>query len=200
MQASRYNLDSFPWSLILANRSYLYSCNIVPGTDAGAVARKRIGISEWNWETPLAFRLLLSGNPRVCRSTIWDLPDEIAIVGDYAQGVEKLRTVLARITLPEAQPLIAQALSFLDDEANRQAWFVLESGELYDMEDDDMAALNREMLASIHDVDRDAEAMLTALQPGSQGGPNSAHPSAEAALAELGLGNWSNMLYFDLTD
>lgn len=184
----------------MANRSYLYSCNIVPGADAGAVARKRIGLSEWNWETPLAFRLLLSGNPRVCRSTIWDLPDEIAIVGDYAQGVEKLRAFLARITLPEAQPLIAEAMAFLDDEANRQAWLVLESGELYDMEDSDMAALNSEMLASIQDVDSEAEAMLTALQAGAQGGPDSAHQSAEEALAELGLGNWSNVLYFDLTD
>jgi len=184
----------------LANRSYLYSCNMVPGTDTGAVARKRIGLSEWNWETPLVFRLLLSGNPRVCRSTIWDLEEEIAIVGDYAQGVEKLRGFLARITLPEAQPLIAEALTFLEDEANRQAWIVLESGELYDMEDSDMAELNLEMLAGIQDVDSEAEAMLTALQPGSQGGPDSAHASAEAALAELGLGNWSNVLYFDLTD
>lgn len=200
MQTSRYKLDSFSWSLILANRSYLYSCNIVPGTDAGAVARKRIGLSEWNWETPLVFRLLLSGKPRVCPSTIWDLEDEIAIVGDYAQGVEKLRAFLARITLPEAQPLIAEAMAFLDDEANRQAWLVLECGELYDMEDADMAALNRDMLASIQDVDSDAEAMLTALQPGAQSGPDSAHPSAEAALAELGLGNWSNVLYFDLED
>jgi hypothetical protein len=183
----------------LANRSYLYSSNVVAGTDAGAAARKRIGISEWNWETPLVFRLLLSGNPRVSRSTIWDLPDEIAIVGDYAQGVEKLRAFLARITLPQAQPLIAEAMAFLDDEANRQAWFVLESGELYDMEDGDMAELNSDMLASIQDVDSDAEAMLTALQPGAQGGPG-AHASAEQALAELGLGNWSNVLYFDLTD
>lgn len=200
MRASRYNLDSLFWSLILANRSYLYSCNIVPGTETGAVARKRIGLSEWNWETPLVFRLLLSGNPRVCRSTIWDLEEEIAIVGDYAQGVEKLRAFLARITLPEAQPLIAEALTFLEDEANRQAWIVLESGELYDMEDSDMAELNSEMLASIQDVDSEAEAMLTALQPGAQGGPDSAHASADAALAELGLGNWSNVLYFDLTD
>ncbi|QEI07502.1 hypothetical protein FXN63_17900 [Pigmentiphaga aceris] len=184
----------------MANRSYLYSTNVVPDHHAAPAERKRIGISEWAWDTPLVYRLLLSGNPRTCPSTIWNLPEEIAIVGDYAQGVEKLRAFLSRITLPDAQPMIAEALAFLDDTDNQQTWLVLESGELYDMEDDDMAQLNARMLASIEQVDQDAEAMLTALQPGYRGGPDSAHQTSEEALAELGLDNWSNVLYFDLTD
>ena len=66
----------------MANRSYLYSADTLPTSDVNQKPRV-VGISEWNYDIPVAFRLLLSGYPRKCRSVIWDFPDEIAIAGDY---------------------------------------------------------------------------------------------------------------------
>jgi hypothetical protein len=75
----------------MANRSYLYATNTVPGIDVIQSKRQIIGISEWNYDVPVVYKLLLSGNPRLCKSSIWDVPDLIAIVGDYSLGLERLK-------------------------------------------------------------------------------------------------------------
>jgi hypothetical protein len=184
----------------LANRSYLYATNVVPTADPAPATRKRIGISEWGWETPLVYKLLLSGDPRVTPSTLWRSPHNLAIVGDYAKGVDKLRAFLARIELPEAQPQIAEALAFLDADLNRLPWLVLECGELYELEDEDMGQLNARMHECIQQIDGELDAVLETLQPDYRGKPGSEHDTPQEALAALGLGQWSNVLYFDLSD
>ena len=50
----------------MANRSYLYSCNVIPGPDAVEQGRKLVGISEYRFDIPIVFKLLLSGSPRTC--------------------------------------------------------------------------------------------------------------------------------------
>lgn len=52
----------------MANRSYLYSTNVVPGPDVKKATRTLTGISEWNYDIPIIYKLLLSGNPRPCKS------------------------------------------------------------------------------------------------------------------------------------
>lgn len=184
----------------MANRSYLYATNVVPTADPAPATRKRTGISEWGWETPLVYKLLLSGDPRVCPSTLWRSPHNLAVIGDYDKGVAKLRAFLARIELPEAQPLIADALAFLDDDQNRQPWLVMECAELYDLEDEDMGQLNARMHERIQQIDNELDAVLETLKPDYQGKPGSEHDTPQEALAALGLGQWSKVLYFDLSD
>lgn len=121
----------------MANRSYLYSTNIVPGPDAEAQGRKLIGISEYNYDIPIVFKLLLSGNPRTCPSSIWDCNDDIALLGDYDAGLANLEAFLAQIQTPAAQPLIAEALEFLRKPENHNPYFVLECGEIFEMSDPD---------------------------------------------------------------
>ena len=67
----------------MANRSYLYATNIVPGSEE---KDEMLGISEHPWDTPITYNLLPSGDPRTCKSSIWNQPEEIALVGDYATG------------------------------------------------------------------------------------------------------------------
>jgi hypothetical protein len=51
----------------MANRSYLYSTNIIPSSNNKSKEEpKLIGISEWNYAIPIVFQLLVSGKPIAC--------------------------------------------------------------------------------------------------------------------------------------
>jgi hypothetical protein len=162
---------------VMANRSYLYSADALP--TAGADKKPRVvGIAEWNYDIPLAFRLLLSAHPRKCRSVIWDFPDEIALAGDYEQGVTRLLSYLDRIEQPEIAELRDEAREFLA--ANKRRYFILECGEIFDMDSEPLAAQNDRLLSAVLELVSDFPSLAIAEDVNS-----------------LGLGNWSNVLYFD---
>lgn len=200
----------------MANRSYLYSTNVIPGPDAISQGRKLVGISEWNYDIPIVFRLLLSGNPRSCRSSIWETPEEIAILGDYATGVKNLTAFLSQITLPAAQGLITEALDFLSQPVNKSQYFVLECGEIFEMDEEPLLEQNQALLDQIKNLQPEIDRALKNLassataSPKSKGifslfkGRSAPEPtSAQDSLKpiyDLGLGNWSNILYFDFSD
>lgn len=207
----------------MANRSYLYSTNIAPGPDAVAQGRKLVGISEYRYDIPIVFKLLLSGNPRACPSSIWDSNGDIALMGDYESGLANLERFLAQIRQPEAQPEIAAALAFLKNPANRNPYFVLECGEIFDMTDEPLPDQNLALLQSIRNLQPELDAALQSLQPTAQAAPEPiAKPRPKGFLARLfrqadptppskpaprpiqaihalGLGHWSNILYFDFS-
>ncbi len=204
----------------MANRSYLYSTNIVPGPDAEAQGRKLIGISEYNYDIPIVFKLLLSGNPRTCPSSIWDCNDDIALLGDYDAGLANLEAFLAQIQIPAAQPLIADALEFLRKPENRNPYFVLECGEIFEMSDPDPGVQNLELFQSIQNLQPEIAAALQSLDapipvppsPPKPAGflarllgfappPPRPRPAPDPlqAIHQLGLGQWSNYLYFDFS-
>lgn len=192
----------------MANRSYLYSCNTVPGHHAET--KHFAGLSEWNYSTPLIYKILLSANPEMCTSSIWDIPEKIAIVGEYEQGVKNLESFLEQIKRDDAQPLLQEALSFLKDEANRNEYFVLECGELYEMSNVDIFLQNKELFDEIEDIKSEYEYALWLIQrplPAQSGGLlsrlfNRQKPPSNTldSIHALGLGNWSNELYQDLSD
>lgn len=163
----------------MANRSYLYSVDELP--IAGAEQKPRVvGISEWNYDIPLAFRLLLSAHPRKCHSLIWDYPDEIAVAGDYEQGVARLLGYLDELNRPELAELREEARAFLTAAENKRQYFVLECGEIFEMDLEPLTAQNERLLSELLDLET-----------------NSPEPTAAADINALGLGNWSNILYFD---
>jgi hypothetical protein len=197
----------------MANRSYLYSSNFVPSLEANAGDRRITGISEWSYDIPIAFKVLLSGNPRKCRSSIWEVPEEIAIVGDYNLGLDRLLCFLDRMPLPEVAPLKDESRRFLEDEANKNPYFVLECGEIFEMEDSPLAEQNDRLLAEILKIEPVIESSLASLLPNRPSTPKARGffsrvlgrnpPAAQQkvttdAVQSLGLGNWSNVLYFDL--
>jgi hypothetical protein len=199
----------------VANRSYLYSTNVTPGPGMRKAERKLTGISEWTYDIPIVFKLLVSGAPRTCRSNIWDNSDEIAIIGDFAQGVDRLTAFLRRIDLPVAQPLIAEALEFLARDANRNPYFILEAGEVLDMGDDPVPAQNARLLDELLSLGPQVEQALANLsakrveqeQPrglrrlfGARNKPPEAPADPLRSVRALGLGNWRNVLYFHFDD
>lgn len=200
----------------MANRSYLYSTNVIPGPGAKANGRKLVGISEWNYDIPLVFKILLSGNPRTCPSSIWDNSEDIALIGDYADGVKNLEGFLSQIELPAAQGLIGEAIEFLNKPENRNQYFVLECGEIFDMGDTPLLEQNRALLGEVKDLQPEMEQALQSLLPPPAVTPEPAGlfarlfgrrpeppPPAQDVMPVihgLGLGNWSNILYFDFSE
>ena len=207
----------------MANRSYLYSCNVIPGPDAVEQGRKLVGISEYRFDIPIVFKLLLSGSPRTCPSSIWDCDDDIALLGDYGAGLSRLEAFLAQIKTPAAQPLIEEALAFLRNPENQSTYFVLECGEIFEMSDPEPGAQNLQLLHSIQNLQPEIDAALQSLHspapaptpapPPKPAGflarlfglapppPPPARPAPDPlqAFHQLGLGHWSNDLYFDFS-
>ena len=189
----------------MANRSYLYSCDHLPGSDEWTRSKSLHGISEWRYDIPLVFRILLTGNPVACRSSIWDTPENIAIAGDYAQGRAHLSAYLARIKDPAARPLVDEALAFLNSPAHARRHFILECGEIFDLMDKGSPGEhNSTLLKEI----RELAATLDFVQPPE---PVKAGKGFLSALFwrkapdplrpyyDVGLGFWSDILYFDFT-
>ncbi|MDH2244496.1 DUF7822 domain-containing protein [Stutzerimonas kunmingensis] len=200
----------------MANRSYLYSTNVIPGPNAEANGRKLIGISEWNYDIPIVFKLLLSGNPKTCHSSIWDTPEEIALIGDYSVGVKNLKWFFSKIDLPEAQGLIAEAIDFLNNPENRNQYLVLECGEIFEMGDTPLIEQNLVLLEEVKNIQPEVEQALQSLVPPPVVAPKPVDffskvfgrtpetpgPAHDAMMPvyQLGLGNWSNILYFDFSN
>ena len=197
----------------MANRSYLYSSTLVPSPEANQNDQRMNGISELNYDIPIVFKILLSGNPRKCRSSIWEVPEEIAIVGEYDHGVDRLLRFLDRLSLPEIIPLKEEARQFLTSDANRNRYLVLECGEIFEMDGEPPAEQNDRLLAEIRNIEPVMESAFATLSPNQPIKSNSggffsrllgSKPSATEgkvsvnAIHSLGLGNWSNILYFDL--
>lgn len=198
----------------MANRSYLYSTNARPETDARQKKQKLNGISEWKYAVPLVYKLLLSANPRACRSFIWDEPGPIALFGDYDAGVERLTEFLSRVTHPAAANLKDEALGFLLDEKQRGEYFVLECGEVFEMGDEPIASQNGRLLDDLRDLTAQVEAALRRVNEppiseqqradgwwsklfGKGQPPKTTADERQRELYALGLGNWVDVLYFD---
>jgi hypothetical protein len=165
----------------MANRSYLYASDTVPTRDADPSKRRMIGISEWNYDIPVVYKLLSSGNPQACISSIWKIDQKIAIVSEFEAGLGRLTKFLDGLPKQLIQPLREEALQFLSLPANRRKCFVLECGEIFDMQGGNLEDQNSALLQEIQHLNPDAVA-------------------TEEAITALGLGNWSNILYFDLND
>ena len=209
----------------MANRSYLYSTNIPPGPNAVTQGRKLVGISEYAYDVPIVFKLLLSADTRSCPSSIWDSDGDTALMGDYDVGVAKLRDFFAQIEEPAAQVWMTQALEFLNQPENRNPYFVLECGEIFEMGDMPDEQQNQRLQGQIQNLQPEIDAALQAVQqfgtaaplapqtapkkPGflarffglapSQAPARSA-PDPMQPIRALGLGYWSNYLYFDFSD
>lgn len=187
----------------MANRSYLYTTSFAPDSDATRAPTDRIsGISEWPYAIPLVFRILVSVDPRPCRSLIWDHPDAMAISGRCGPGIARLERFLARIDHPTLGSAAGDAVAFLRAHAEPDGYFVLECAEIFDMDGEPLDELNAREIGKLGEIDTEIDAALAGLAPTK---PNfwqrifkPAPASIEAPIRELGLGHWSDTLYFDL--
>ncbi|MGW6535571.1 DUF7822 domain-containing protein [Streptomyces sp. NPDC055051] len=130
----------------MANRSYLYSADSMP-TEAGIPQRIRC-ISEHNWDIPLAHKLMVGRGTTVVPSMIWNPP--IGIAADYAQGAALLRDLLREVGKgleddAEFAECVDRTTAHL--EKQQAEYFVLETGEIVSMTDDDPADSVRRLAA-----------------------------------------------------
>ena len=165
----------------MANRSYLYASDMVPARDVDPTKRRMIGISEWNYDIPVVYKLLSSGNPQACISSIWKIDPKIAVVGEFAAGLDRLTKFLDRLPKQLIQTLREETIQFLSLPTNRRKYFVLECGEIFDMQGGNLEDQNTALLREIQQFNPDVV-------------------TSEEGITALGLDNWSNILYFDLND
>ena len=190
----------------MANRSYLYTTDHLPGSPEWARRKDLRSVGEFRYDIPLAFRILLSGNPAAVRSSIWESPDPLAIAGDARTGVERLMAYLD--FLPEqAGPLVAETRAFFGKPENVRRYFVLECGEIFDLAPGDLAEKNRALLAEITAITDDVSGLDI---PQSAPGPSLVRKLLAKALKlapadplepwyAIGLGSWSNILYYEFS-
>lgn len=199
----------------MANRSYLYSIDFMPEPNLSKKGKKITGISEWNYGIPIIYKILLSGQPQTCNSLIWDEPEGIALIGSYDQGLSNLKKFFTRIDLPEAQKLIDEALGFLEHPDNKNKYFLLECGEIFDIDmEPSIPEQNLLLLDEIKNINPKIEIALQSLVPpkieeptpplgffekifGKRAVPEEVPEYDQSqALHSLGFGNWTNVLYF----
>ncbi|MGQ2998620.1 DUF7822 domain-containing protein [Variovorax sp.] len=182
----------------MANRSYLYASAALP--DAGARPSALRGISEYAYDVPLVFRLLVSCETRPCRSAIWDEPEPLALAGRCGPGIARVAAFLARIDHPAISPMREDALRFLAEHTRPDEWFVLEPAEVLSMGDAPVASEVEKLRQGLADLDAEIERTLAALAPRPKSFWQRLLPPAqqvvETPIRELGLGHWSDTLYF----
>jgi hypothetical protein len=191
----------------VANRSYLYTTNHLPESSEWKELRDLHSISEWNYDIPVAFKLLLAGNPMAVKSSIWETPEKIAIAGDFQTGLAALNEYLSRLP-PEAEALVTETKSFLSTASNERKYFILECGEIFDMEEGSLEAKNLALIEEIKSISNkiDTLAVPNPITPEvpQRGfldkvlGRKQESPKIDSLepFYSLGLGNWSNILYF----
>lgn len=199
----------------MANRSYLYSADHLPESPEWNERRVLNGIAEYGHEIPLAFKILLTGNPTAHRSSIWETPEKIAIAGDYALGRANLASYLNRISDPAARPLIEEALKFLNDPIHSRKYFILECGEIFDLTEGPLGAKNSALLEEIQEIGSNIgstptpapipspfqkeNGILSRLFKPKKIEKSARPPDPLSPYYQLGLGSWSEILYFDFS-
>ncbi|GGR60876.1 DUF7822 domain-containing protein [Streptomyces roseolus] len=144
----------------MANRSYLYSADSMPNETG--IPQRILCVSEHNWDVPLAHKLLVGRGTSIVPSMIWNPP--IGIAADYAGGAALLRDLLGAVGKglegdAEFADCVARTTAHLDKQ--RAKYFVLETGEIVSMTDDDPAASVRDLVSEdIPDAVAEAEAAV----------------------------------------
>ncbi|NDV94111.1 hypothetical protein D0T84_04150 [Dysgonomonas sp. 521] len=154
----------------MANRSYLYSIDFDVTQQKRTEQDKVLSISEWNYDIPISYKILLSVNTRKSHSLIWNYEHPIALTGDYEAGKNKLYEFLQRVydlnlyDKEELQEIIKQTKEFLDREDRKQKYFFLECGEIYEMEDTPLEEQNDDLLEAILDVEADINEFINVVE------------------------------------
>lgn len=126
----------------MANRAYLYSLSNRPSSYADR-PETISGLSEWAYAVPFSYRVLMSGDPRLCASLVSDGFDGEsangktklhAISGDFKAGFARLKRFIS-IVRPLAAATSSALVASLDDtlaflESHRDHYLLLETIEL----------------------------------------------------------------------
>lgn len=176
----------------MANRSYLYSIDAPPRSNPQS--REIMGLHEWGWSIPISHRLLASGSPRISHSIIWDKEDKIAITSDFELGYTAFLDFFEALDAPEIRGELEAARAFLEKTHNRKPFIQLECGEIFDMNKTPVVKQNELLLTELQSIKTYTTQTISALKEAS----SQSKAERQKVLSELGLGCWSNTLYYDL--
>ena len=193
----------------MANRAYLY----------GIKGKKVSGISEYNYDIPISYKILLSQNTKRVKSKIFRSPFKIALQGDFEKGVEKLNEFLEELMKKgyfdenELEKEIENTKAFFGKNTNFQ-YFYLDCSEIYEMESKSRPLSNKRMSKQIlninHEIERfyqemdamkkeydDMNGKMTQLQK-ETGGNKKLEELKNRMMGMIGIQEWTNYLYYEL--
>jgi len=102
----------------MANRSYLYACNVVPLKSSTPDSLRIKGITEYNYGVPAITTAFIGAKfIKFTQSTIWEDPDAVCTVSDFKSGYDlyiEYATKMADLKLND----------FNHDELSRQKQFL----------------------------------------------------------------------------
>jgi len=185
----------------MANLSYLYATDILPRSPGWTNNTSLHGISEYRYGIPLVFKILLSGNPVACRSSIWESPEPIAIAGDYSIGRANLHKYLKRVADPVAAPVVEEALQYLNAPTHIRRHLILECGEIFDLTEGSLTAKNNALLSEVQGIGKRIDSLPIPSATAVRSGFFSKlfkHKAPDPLLPyyKIGLGFWSETIYF----
>ncbi|MCG9737079.1 hypothetical protein L1D32_02760 [Shewanella insulae] len=187
----------------MSNRSYLFSSNRKPSDSNSLVLT---GLSEWNSEIPLLYKILFSGGKAVeCKSLIWDLDEPLALSISYETAIKNICYFNEIVSSVYASDVIKSAIQFLLKDENRGQFLLLEPYEIYLLNDEVEFVQQRDLLAELHllDVKKTAEDFIQSNHIKNKKNfksifnKNSIDCSQfEDSLILLGFNEWSNHLCY----
>lgn len=180
----------------MANRAYLY----------GMEGKQVTGISEYNYDVPIAYKILLSQNTKMVKSRIFTNPFKIALQGNFEKGVERLYSFLEELKTKgyfeenELEEAIADTKAFLRENSNCE-YFYLDCGEIYDMSATPLYLSNVKMFQKIKNVDKEIklfykemDEMKKEYEVKKQG------QIKEDMMNKIGIREWSEYLFYEIEE
>ncbi len=165
----------------MANRAYLYAKK----------GNEVVAISEYNYDIPIAYKILVSCNTKRVRSTIFKTPFKIALQGDFEEGVERLYAFLEElkqkgfISETELNERIEETRTFLEKHRG-STYFWLEGAEIYEYDGPALLG-NLKMHRKILRIEKEMESFYQELK--------AAKPDERMEM--IGIREWADCLYYE---
>ena len=143
----------------MANRSYLYSLDFDINKEKRNEDKKVCGLSEWPYDVPLAYKILLSQESKLSKSIIWETDEKIAIIGDFYKGREKLFSFLDELLKMnlldknELENQILETKEYLNNPKHENKYIILECEEIFEMNEDELENQNKILYEEVLKID-----------------------------------------------
>ncbi len=169
----------------MSNRAMLYARK----------GKTMTGISEYNYEIPLAYKILVSQKTRRVHSKVFFSPFRTAIRGDYDLGVEKLYAFLDELKKrnyfdeKKFDKITEETREFLEKNRGHN-YFYLEGAEVYESPS---FLENIKMKKQISKIDQEIEGFFRKMDKLKQ---EKAEDKLDKMLCSIGIQEWSDYLYY----
>ncbi len=135
----------------MANRSYLYLTNDDRSKQNNKAKINITGISKFNYDFPLSYRILVGCDTKLAYSAVFDNEEKIAIQGDFKQGRAELfkffDELLTCKVFAELEEQIQETKAFLFKCDFKYS--LLEPAEVFAMDNEDIYEQNQDFFESL---------------------------------------------------